>query len=169
MLFRSGNIMLDKDGNPIQEEENLFMSGQFHGDIWGGMALSVPLLRIVPFGVSGAMYAKRKHAVNKADRSVSELLPAEQWEPLRERIDEAPNKEVGALAEEIVKGKMEPKAKAAVMDYFYNTLVMRGGNMVSLAQARSGQQSAHAQMIVQSFLDGYNAQRAEDLRAIRVE
>ena len=59
--------------NPDGTRTNLFASGQFHGDIWGGMALSMGLMGAGKHTLSAANYTSMKHGVNKADAKVNEL------------------------------------------------------------------------------------------------
>lgn len=69
--------MLDLDDayqhNPDGTRTNLFASGQFHGDIWGGMALSMGLIGAGKLSYSGARYTSIKHSINKADTRAGEL------------------------------------------------------------------------------------------------
>lgn len=73
--------------NPDGTRTNLLATGQFHGDIWGGMALSMGLMGAGKATLSGVQYASMKHGVNKADARATELLGKEIWEPLRATID----------------------------------------------------------------------------------
>ncbi|MDE6010871.1 MAG: hypothetical protein K2F87_05470, partial [Muribaculaceae bacterium] len=53
--------------NPDGSRTNLFLDGQFHGDIWGGMALSMGLMGAGKYTLSAAAYGSMKHKVNKTD------------------------------------------------------------------------------------------------------
>ena len=89
--------------NPDGTRTNLFATGQFHGDIWGGMALSMGLMGAGKHTLSAANYASMKHGVNKADAKVNEMLGNEIWEPLRATLDLTTNENVGEVAELIAK------------------------------------------------------------------
>lgn len=143
--------------NPDGTRINLLVTGQFHGDIWGGMALSMGLMGAGKATLSGAQYASMKHGVNKADARATELLGKEIWEPLRATIDLTTNDDIGSVAEGIVNDKdFSDDERAAVLTYMERSLMMRGFNLGTLAQKRGGEQDEDVQSMDESYIDGYN-------------
>lgn len=155
-----GNLILDKDGKPVQERVNNLSfeaPGHFHGDIWGGMALSMGLMGAGKATLSGAQYASMKHGVNKADARATELLGKEIWESLRATIDLTTNDDIGSVADGIVNDKdFSNDERAAVLTYMERSLMMRGFNLGTLAQKRGGEQDEDVQSMDESYIDGYN-------------
>lgn len=147
---------------------NLFATGQFHGDIWGGMALSMGLMGAGKTTMSAANYLSMKHDVNKADARASELLTPDVWEPLRSTIDMATNDNVGDVAEVIVNDRdMTDEEKAAVLNYMERSLYLRGVNLAELVKSRGGEQDENAQRANDSYMDGYNAQSDVEMQDAR--
>ncbi|MCL1609479.1 LPD38 domain-containing protein [Marseilla massiliensis] len=154
--------------NPDGTRTNLFATGQFHGDIWGGMALSMGLMGAGKTAMSAANYLSMKHDVNKADARASELLTPEVWEPLRSTIDMATNDNVGDVAEVIVNDRdMTDEEKAAVMNYMERSLYLRGVNLAELVKSRGGEQDENAQRANDSYMDGYNVQSDVEMQDAR--
>ena len=154
--------------NPGGTRTNLFATRQFHGDIWGGMALSMGLMGAGKTTMSAANYLSMKHDVNKADARASELLTPEVWEPLRSTIDMATNDNVGDVAELIVNDKdMSNEEKAAVLNYMERSLYLRGANLAELVKSRGGEQDEHIQRANDSYMDGYNAHSDEEMQDAR--
>lgn len=142
---------------------NLFATKQFHGDIWGGMALSMGLMGAGKATMSAAGYLSMKHDVNKADAMASELLTPDVWEPLRSVIDMATNDNVGDVAESIVSDKeLTNEEKAAVLNYMERSLYLRGANLAELVKSRGGEQDENTQRANDSYIDGYNAATDEE-------
>lgn len=150
--------------NPDGTRTNLFVTGQFHGDIWGGMALSMGLMGAGKHTLSAANYASIKHGVNKADAKVNELLGKEVWEPLKATLDLTTNENYGEVAELIVNDKdFTTDEKAAVLNYMERSLNLRGFNLASMAQSRGGVQSESEQQANDSYLDGYNVTSSQEM------
>lgn len=150
--------------NPDGTRTNLFATGQFHGDIWGGMALSMGLMGAGKHTLSAANYASMKHGVNKADAKVNELLGKEVWEPLKATLDLTTNENIGEVAE-LVAGDKDFTAdeKAAVLNYMERSLNLRGFNLASMARSRGGVQSESEQQANDSYLDGYNVTSSQEM------
>ena len=150
--------------NPDGTRTNLFATGQFHGDIWGGMALSMGVLGAGKHTLSAANYASMKHGVNKADAKVNELLGKEVWEPLKATLDLTTNENIGEVAE-LVAGDKDFTAdeKAAVLNYMERSLNLRGFNLASMARSRGGVQSESEQQANDSYLDGYNVTSSQEM------
>ena len=117
--------ILGLDSAYDENGQNLFKSGQFHGDIWGGMALSVGLTGGGAMAVgSGLKYGGKavdyyliRNAVNRSDRKASTALTAEVWDPMRMIIDCTGNSDIGALAEQVWGDRsMTDAQKTAVLD-----------------------------------------------------
>lgn len=143
---------------------NLFASGQFHGDIWGGMALSMGLMGAGKHTLSAANYTSMKHGVNKADAKVNELLGKEVWEPLKATLDLTTNENIGEVAELIAGDKdFTINEKAAVLDYMERSLNLRGFNLASMAQSRGGNRNESVQQANDSYLDGYNIISSQEM------
>lgn len=161
-------IMLSLDDayqqNPDGTRTNLFATGQFHGDIWGGMALSMGVMGAGKHTLSAANYASMKHGVNKADAKVNELLGKEVWEPLKATLDLTTNENIGEVAE-LVAGDKDFTAdeKAAVLNYMERSLNLRGFNLASMARSRGGVQSESEQQANDSYLDGYNVTSSQEM------
>lgn len=150
--------------NPDGTRTNLFATGQFHGDIWGGMALSMGVMGAGKHTLSAANYASMKHGVNKADAKVNELLGKEVWEPLRATLDLTTNENVGEVAELIAKDQeFTTEEKAAVLEYMEHSLNLRGFNLGTLAQKRGGEQDENVQAMNESYLDGYNIASPQEM------
>ncbi len=150
--------------NPDGTRTNLFATGQFHGDIWGGMALSMGVMGAGKHTLSAANYASMKHGVNKADAKVNELLGKEVWEPLKATLDLTTNENIGEVAE-LVAGDKDFTAdeKAAVLNYMERSLNLRGFNLASMARFRGGVQSESEQQANDSYLDGYNVTSSQEM------
>lgn len=150
--------------NPDGTRTNLFASGQFHGDIWGGMALSMGLMGAGKHTLSAANYTSMKHGVNKVDAKVNELLGKEVWEPLKATLDLTTNENIGEVAELIAGDKdFTINEKAAVLDYMERSLNLRGFNLASMAQSRGGNRNESVQQANDSYLDGYNIISSQEM------
>ncbi len=150
--------------NPDGTRTNLFKTGQFHGDIWGGMALSMGLMGAGKHTLNAATYVSMKHGVNKADARASEILGADIWEQLRATLDLATNENIGDVADAIVNDKdFINEEKAAVLTYMERSLNMRGFNLATLAQKRGGEQDKDQQTLNESYLDGYNMENPQEM------
>lgn len=150
--------------NPDGTRTNLFASGQFHGDIWGGMALSMGLMGAGKHTLSAANYTSMKHGVNKADAKVNELLGKEVWEPLKATLDLTTNENIGEVAELIAGDKdFTINEKAAVLDYMERSLNLRGFNLASMAQSRGDNRNESVQQANDSYLDGYNIISSQEM------
>ncbi|MGN0032429.1 MAG: LPD38 domain-containing protein [Candidatus Limimorpha sp.] len=150
--------------NPDGTRTNLFATGQFHGDIWGGMALSMGLMGAGKHTLTGAQYASMKHSVNKADAHATELLGKEVWEGMRSYIDATTNENIGELAVLIVNDQqMTDKEKEAVLEYMERSIKLRGFNLGTVANSRGGGQSGEEYGLNQSYIDGYNSTNAQEM------
>ena len=154
--------------NPDGTRTNLLATGQFHGDIWGGMALSMGLMGAGKNTMNAAGYLSMKHDVNKADARASELLTPDIWESLRSTIDMATNDNVGDVAEVIANdNELTNEEKAAVLNYMERSLYLRGANLSELVKSRGGEQDENVQRANDNYMDGYNARSNEEMQDAR--
>ncbi|WP_290456919.1 LPD38 domain-containing protein [Muribaculum intestinale] len=168
-----GNQVLDEQGNPVYERKNLLFTEQFHGDIWGGMALSMGLMGAGKYTISGIAYGNMKHQVNVADRTAAEIFTPERWEPIREIIDNTTNDDMGALAESMVNDpNLSDEERAAVMGYMERSLNLRGLNLGAMAQSRGAEDEETVGLpmpveidseLSQSYIDGYEASTPQEM------
>lgn len=150
--------------NPDGTRTNLFATGQFHGDIWGGMALSMGLMGAGKHTISATQYTSMKHSVNKADAHATELLGKEVWEPLRTTLDLTTNDDMGAMAEAIVNDQnFTDEERAAVLTYMERSMMMRGYNLGTLAQRRGAAQDEDIQVLDESYMDGYGIETSQEM------
>ena len=150
--------------NPDGSRTNLFLSGQFHGDIWGGMALSMGLMGAGKHTLTAVDYMSAKHGVNKADTKAKELLGAEIWEPMKSTIDLTTNDNIGEIADNIIKDSdFTNEEKAAVLDYMERSLYMRGFNLATMAKSRNGERNEDIQQADESFIDGYSINSPQEM------
>ncbi len=150
--------------NPDGTRTNLLATGQFHGDVWGGMALSMGLMGAGKHTLSAAHYTSMKHSVNKADAHATELLGKEVWEPLRTSLDLTTNEDMGAMAEAIVNDKdFTDDERAAVLTYMERSMMMRGYNLGTLAQRRGAAQDEDVQALDESYIDGYSIESSQEM------
>lgn len=154
--------------NPDGTRTNLFLDGQFHGDIWGGMALSMGLLGAGKYSISAAAYGSMKHKVNKADTRAAETFTPEVWEGWRDRIDNTPNADIGTMAESIIADtSLTPEQRDAAMDYMEASLNLRGFNLSSIARQRGGEQTAEEAAANESYMDGYTATTPQEMNDVK--
>ena len=150
--------------NPDGTRTNLFLSGQFHGDIWGGMALSMGLMGAGKHTLTAVDYMSAKHGVNKADTKANELLGTEIWEPMKATIDLTTNDNIGEMADNIINDKdLTNEEKAAVLDYMERSLYMRGFNLATMAKSRNGERNEDIQQADESYIDGYSINSPQEM------
>lgn len=150
--------------NPDGTRTNLLATGRFHGDIWGGMALSMGLMGAGRHAINAAQYVSLKHGVNKADANAREVFGAELWDPLRETIDLTTNENIGTVAESIANDKdMTETEREAALNYMERSLYMRGFNLGTIANSRGEKPSEEEQQANESYLDGYNATGSQEM------
>lgn len=150
--------------NPDGSRTNLFLDGQFHGDIWGGMALSMGLMGAGKYSISAAAYGSMKHRVNKTDTRASEIFTPEVWNGWRERIDGTTNDKIGEMAEAIVADPtLTDEQRTAAMNYMEASLNLRGFNLASVARQRGGEMSEDEAAANESYMDGYSASTPQEM------
>lgn len=154
--------------NPDGSRTNLFLDGQFHGDIWGGMALSMGLMGAGKYTLSAAAYGSMKHRVNKTDARAAEIFTPEVWEGWRARIDGTTNDKIGEIAESIVADPaLTDEQRAAAMNYMEASLNLRGFNLASVARQRGGEISEEEAAADESYMDGYAATTPQEMNDVK--
>lgn len=163
---------MDKEGNKV----NNLMTSEFHGDIWGGMALSIGLtgggtmaLNYAGKGMEkaydGVKYTRYKHEINKADAKAAEMFTPEVWEGMRTIIDASDNSDMGNIAAQVMTDtEMTDAQRGAAMDYMEKSMIMRGNNLREYVNRRNGDISTHDEdEINQSYINGYNATGSQEM------
>lgn len=147
---------------------NLLATKQFHGDIWGGMALSMGLMGAAKGTFSAANYMAMKHDVNKADAIAREVLTPDVWDPLRSVIDNAKNENIGEVAESIMSdNEMSGEEKAAVLNYMERSMYLRGANLAEVAESRGGNEDEESRNANASYINGYNTEETADKQDVK--
>jgi len=146
---------------------NLFFDGQFHGDIWGGMALSMGLMGAGKYTQSAIVYGAMRHAVNKADKQAQRVFAPEEWEQLRSEIDATTTDNIGAFAEKLLFDfTRTPQQRMEAMNYMERSLNLRGLNLAEIAKRRgvtagdAGQE--RKDKLNALYLQGLNVNSAEE-------
>ena len=136
---------------------NLLFTKDFNKDILVGMALSMGVMGAAKVGLTAAGYAKYNHDVNKADARCGEVFGQQEWQGIKNTIDNTTNEDMGALFNVIANdGTMNEREKTAAADYITKSMTLRGFN---LSAARAGEeQSSELAKLNTSFSRGYNAQ-----------
>ena len=144
---------VDADGKRV----NLLFTEDFNKDILVGMALSMGVMGAAKGGLTAAGYAKYNHDVNKADARCGEVFGQQEWQGIKNTIDNTTNEDMGALFNAIANdGTMNEREKMAAADYITKSMTLRGFN---LSAARAGEeQSSELAKLNTSFSRGYNAQ-----------
>ena len=168
--------MLNLDSSKDGDGNNLFMSGEFHGDIWGGMAMSIGLTgastmgvnyagKAINKGVDGARYLQLKHLVNKSNAKASEVFTPEIWEGMRLLIDSSDNTDMCNLAAQVMSdSEMTDEQRAAAMEYMERSMIMRGFNLGEYARRKSGDvPNAEMDDLSQCYIDGYNMESSQEM------
>lgn len=163
---------MDKEGNKV----NNLMTSEFHGDIWGGMALSIGLtgggtmaLNYAGKGMEkaydGVKYTRYKHEINKADARAAEMFTPEVWEGMRTIIDVSDNSDMGNIAAQVMADtEMTDTQRGAAMDYMEKSMIMRGNNLREYVNRRNGDIPTHDEdEINQSYINGYNATGSQEM------
>lgn len=176
---KNGEPVVDKNGQPIPEMVNAMSSdaaGDFHGDIWGGMLLSIGMTgggaMTVNYGIKGVgkginriQYTKLKHDVNLADARASELMTPQVWDNTRALIDATDNADMGKLAEQVLKdNNINDAHRQAMLDYMEKSLILRGHNLGEYARKKAGEvNTPEEEAMADSYADGYNATEPEEM------
>ena len=159
-LWRTG-LFLDsaKDKNG----RNNFFNPDFHGDIWGGMALSIGMTgggaMAVNYGARGgaaAYYMYLRHNVNKADAKASQVFGADEWNLMKALIDSADNGAVANLADQTMRDQEMPdEQREALMDYMEKSMILRGHNLGEMVKSRAEEADENEEALNESYINGY--------------
>ena len=148
----------DADGKRV----NLLFTEDFNKDILVGMALSMGVMGAAKGGLTAAGYAKYNHDVNKADARCGEVFGQQEWQGIKNTIDNTTNEDMGALFNAIANDDtMNEREKMAAADYISKSMTLRGFN---LSVARTGEeQSSELAKLNTSFSRGYNSTDAQEM------
>lgn len=153
----------DENGNKV----NLLKTGEFHKDIWGGMSLTVGVMKAVQGGATGAQYMSIKHGVNKADKRASTLLGADTWGTMRFQFENATNEQMGDLVEAVLKDKkLNDDERGAVMDYATNYMVLRGANTATYKQVDAEAVTKDIQEVQEAYNNGRGIKSDEEMQNV---
>lgn len=191
--YLSGNRWLEMGGiqdypsEVVEEQANLLLNAALVGDntfsgpddpksvinkntqldIWGGMLFSIGLMqapRLAYSATSAAGYYAYKKNVDISDSNAAIVFGRDNWDMIKEQIDNCDNEKLPALLESIVNGSMKPEQKTATMNYAGNLIKMRGYNMGMMAGAKDEEESTKPETIAsRTISQGYQAGRQAQL------
>ena len=143
-------------------------------DIWGGMMFSIGLMqapRLVHTGYNAAGYYAYKHTTDVADASAAIVFGEDNWQMIKEQIDNCDNEHLSELLQTVIDGDMNDMQKTATLNYAGNLLKMRGYNNGIMADVRGGEdfQSEEGFLshgIDQGYQQGHEAQEPDEKKVI---
>ncbi len=151
---------------------NNFLDSKWHGDIWGGMAMTVGLTGGVTatgyYGVNRpATYIKHKAEMQLADHRAATLLP-NMWDDIKLAIDTTENKDIGAFSESILTDNtMSVEQRQAILNYILKSQTFRGYNLGEYMRRKYDTPNPSMEQIEQSYFDGYNATQSQEMSDTR--
>lgn len=180
----------DYPSEVVEEEANLLLNGLLVGDnnlsinpnskdfdksafnpktqldIWGGMLFSIGLMqapRLAYTGYSAAGYYAYKKNVDMADGNASVVFGADNWQMIKDEIDNCENDRLSDLMQTVINGDMTDVQKTATLNYAKNLVKMRGYNMGMMAGAKDEEEATSnegmaAQAVNQSYQQGHETQ-----------
>ena len=187
--YLSGNKWLEMGGiqdypsEVVEEQANLLLNAALVGDntftgpddpksvinpktqldIWGGMLFSIGLMqapRLANTAYNAAGYYAYKKNVDISDGNAAIVFGRDNWDMIKEQIDNCDNEQLPALLESIVNGKMNSTEKLAATQYAGNLIKMRGYNMGMMAGQKDEEESTTPEGVAsQSINQGYQAGR----------
>ena len=168
-----GDNNFSTDPNSKDFDKSVF-NPQNQLDIWGGMMFSIGLMqapRLVHTGYNAAGYYAYKHTTDVADANAGIVFGQDNWQMIREQIDNCDNEHLGELLQSVIDGDMNDVQKTAVMNYAGNLLKMRGYNMGMMSDVRGGEdfeseQGFLSHGIDQGYQQGHEAQEPDDKKLI---
>ena len=155
--------MMGLDAAKDETGRNLLFSGQWHGDIWGGMALSVGLTGGGAFAANAGLkyagdavdYVNLQQRMRTTGRRAGQALTAEVWNPLKAIIDVTDNATMGEIADQVVKNKtLTETQRDAVLDYMEATMVMRGHNLREFVTKPGEAEVAGRRQMSEAYIEG---------------
>ena len=131
--------MLNLDDAYIENEDgtrtNNFLNAQFHGDILGGMALSMGLISGAKAGFSAASYHKMKKDLRGYEADARVLLGDDKWDVIKATLQATTNDNIGNFIATIKNDKdLTEDDKAAVLKYTEGSMRLRGFDMGEFKQ-----------------------------------
>ena len=187
--YLSGNKWLEMGGiqdypsEVVEEQANLLLNAALVGDntftgpddpksvinpktqldIWGGMLFSIGLMqapRLANTAYNAAGYYAYKKNVDISDGNAAIVFGRDNWDMIKEQIDNCDNEQLPALLESIVNGKMNSTEKLVATQYAGNLIKMRGYNMSMMAGQKDEEESTTPEGVAsQSINKGYQAGR----------
>ncbi len=114
---------------------NNFLNAQFHGDILGGMALSMGMIGGVKAGFNAANYGRLKKNLRNYEAEARTLLGDDEWEVIKSGIQGCTNEDIGKLIASIYESEdYTDEDKRAILRYTEGSLRLRGYDMADLKQ-----------------------------------
>ena len=136
VLNLDGAYMTDESGG----RKNLFLDNGFHGDIWGGLALSMGLMGAARQTAVSSGYFMARRDLGRADRRAGGLFGKDEWESMRSVIDNTVNEDIGWVVESVMTDpETDERQKAAALDYIGRSLYLRGYNLGNLSDSRNAE------------------------------
>lgn len=131
--------MLNLDDAYIENEDgsrtNNFLNAQFHGDILGGMALSMGLMSGAKAGFSAASYHQMKKNLRGYEADARVLLGDDKWDVIKATLQATTNDNIGNFIATIKNDKdLTEEDKTAVLKYTEGSMRLRGFDMGELKQ-----------------------------------
>ena len=144
----NGDMTLDTNPN----------TGVFSRKINEDTFKSVALMSGIMSGISTVGYTRFKYKASrgqkKADNNAKAVLGAEKWSEIKKLIDNADDKSIGGIIEQIGNdNSLNTKQKMAILDYQYKSAVAHGANIQDLKNKLEGNYDEKANR----YDAGYNA------------
>ena len=148
----NGDMTLDTNPN----------TGVFSRKINEDTFKSVALMSGIMSGISTMGYTRFKYKASrgqkKADNNAKAVLGAEKWSEIKKLIDNADDKSIGGIIEQIGNdNSLNTKQKMAILDYQYKSAVAHGANIQDLKNKLEGNYDEKANR----YDAGYNATEDE--------
>ena len=148
----NGDMTLDTNPN----------TGVFSRKINEDTFKSVALMSGIMSGISTVGYTRFKYKASrgqkKADNNAKAVLGAEKWSEIKKLIDNADDKSIGGIIEQIGNdNSLNTKQKMAILDYQYKSAVAHGANIQDLKNKLEGNYDEKANR----YDAGYNATEDE--------
>lgn len=148
----NGDMTLDTNPN----------TGVFSRKINEDTFKSVALMSGIMSGISTVGYTRFKYKAargqKKADNNAKAVLGAEKWSEIKNLIDNADDKSIGGIIEQIGNdNSLNTKQKMAILDYQYKSAVAHGANIQDLKNKLEGNYDEKANR----YDAGYNATEDE--------
>lgn len=148
----NGDMTLDTNPN----------TGVFSRKINEDTFKSVALMSGIMSGISTVGYTRFKYKASrgqkKADNNAKAVLGAENWSEIKNLIDNADDKSIGGILEQIGNdNSLNTKQKMAILDYQYKSAVAHGANIQDLKNKLEGNYDEK----INRYEAGYNATEDE--------